>query len=346
MIDSSPKVLSVVIPTFNMERYLAQCLDSLTTIENIDDVEVLVVNDGSTDGSLEIALSYEAGFPGSVSVIDKANGHYGSCVNAGLAKARGKYIKVLDSDDWVDSAAFQRLVADLRACDADLVISDYVKCYDDGHGERERVSSGLGRRKILSVADLTEISIGLLPLFHAFVTYKTSMLRAINYRQMERSLYTDLIWTSIPMQSVSSVVAFDYPVYQYRLGRQGQSVSADVRAMHFDDEFAVRIEILKKLESAPFLTEENRRLCDKIIYRLLSIVYRDVLVKGAVPDVSCLRRFDAQVMEVSPSLWRRMNRLMVSDAIFVPYVWLWRNGHNHLLRASVSLRNLFHHQHC
>ncbi len=342
MINSGPKVLSVVVPTFNMERYLAQCLDSLTSIENIVDVEILVVNDGSTDGSLEIALSYGEKFPGSVFVIDKPNGHYGSCVNAGLAKATGKYIKVLDSDDWVDSSAFQRLVADLSVCDADLVISDYVKCYDDGQGERERVSSRLGHQGNVTVADLTGISIGLLPLFHAFVTYKTSMLRAINYRQREKCLYTDLMWTAIPMQAVSSVVALDYPVYHYRLGRQGQSVSADVRAKHFDDEFTVRIEILKELESASFLTDDNRRLCDKIIYRLVSMVYREVLVKGAVPDDSSLRRFDAQVNEVNPSLWRRMSRLMVSDAIFVPYVWLWRNGCNRLLRASVALRNLFH----
>ena len=83
------KVISILIPTYNMEKYLGRCLDSLL-IEEIDIVEVIVINDGSKDRSSEIAHSYEERFPNSFVVIDKENGNYGSCINAGLSRASGK----------------------------------------------------------------------------------------------------------------------------------------------------------------------------------------------------------------------------------------------------------------
>ena len=87
------KVLTVVIPTYNMERYLRYCLDSLCVSRGGEALEVLVVNDGSKDTSSAIAHEYEQKHPGIFRVIDKENGNYGSCVNRGLAEAKGKYIK-------------------------------------------------------------------------------------------------------------------------------------------------------------------------------------------------------------------------------------------------------------
>ena len=100
----SGKILSIVIPTYNMEKYLPVCLDSVTDELVSDRLEVIVVNDGSTDGSLDIIRRYEQKRPDLIKVIDKANGHYGSCVNAGLGIATGKYFKILDADDWFDTS--------------------------------------------------------------------------------------------------------------------------------------------------------------------------------------------------------------------------------------------------
>lgn len=96
------KILTVVIPTYNMERYLRYCLDSLCVGRGSDALEVLVINDGSTDSSSAIAHEYEQKSPGIFRVIDKENGNYGSCVNRGLTEAKGKYIKILDADDSFD----------------------------------------------------------------------------------------------------------------------------------------------------------------------------------------------------------------------------------------------------
>ena len=116
------KVLSLIIPTYNMEKYLKKCLDSLI-VENMDLLEVLVVNDGSKDNSSKIAHEYEEKYPNTFRVIDKENGNYGSCINRGLAEAKGKYVKVLDADDCFDVNNFNKYLSFLQENDVDLVLN-------------------------------------------------------------------------------------------------------------------------------------------------------------------------------------------------------------------------------
>lgn len=105
------KILTIVIPTYNMQDYLRRCLDSLIVPEEqMQLLEVLVVNDGSKDNSSAIAHEYQDKYPGTFRVIDKENGNYGSCVNRGLKEATGKYIKILDADDWFDTKALTSFV--------------------------------------------------------------------------------------------------------------------------------------------------------------------------------------------------------------------------------------------
>ena len=110
------KILTLIIPTYNMELYLRYCLDSLLVDEGMDALEVLVVNDGSRDCSLEIAREYEHKYPQTFKVIDKENGNYGSCVNRGLKEATGKYVKVLDADDSFDTEHFGRFIVRFVQC--------------------------------------------------------------------------------------------------------------------------------------------------------------------------------------------------------------------------------------
>ena len=128
----SDKILSLVVPTYNMEKYLPACLDSVTDELIGDSLEVIVVNDGSTDRSPDIIRQYEQKRPDLIKVIDKPNGHYGSCVNAGLAVATGKYFKILDADDWFDTQALAAFLHKLETCDTDLVITLRVDELFDG----------------------------------------------------------------------------------------------------------------------------------------------------------------------------------------------------------------------
>ena len=100
MDSSMGKVLTVIVPVYNMEKYIRQCLESLVIGEALDRIEVLVALDSSKDGSAEIAYEFVEQYPDTFRIIYKANGGHGSAINTGLMMASGEYVKILDSDDW------------------------------------------------------------------------------------------------------------------------------------------------------------------------------------------------------------------------------------------------------
>lgn len=124
------KILTVVIPTYNIEKYIRTCLDSFVIPEILDKLEVLVVNDGSKDRSAAIAREYETRYLGTFRVIDKENGGHGSTINRGLSEAAGTYFKVVDGDDWVERTAFLKLMDCLETCGSDVVLSNYYWVHD------------------------------------------------------------------------------------------------------------------------------------------------------------------------------------------------------------------------
>ena len=117
------KLLTLVIPTYNMEKYLTKCLESVTAPCIPPTLEVIVVNDGSKDRSLDIMKAFQQKRPDIIRIIDKENGHYGSCINAGLQMAKGKYFRPLDADDWMDTEVLSKLLNVLKNCDTDLFIT-------------------------------------------------------------------------------------------------------------------------------------------------------------------------------------------------------------------------------
>lgn len=108
------KILTITIPSYNVEKYLDETLPHYFDERVLPDIEILIVNDGSKDNTLAIANGYHEKYPESVFVIDKPNGGHGSTINAGIAAARGKYFKVIDADDWVDTESFVKLIDTLK----------------------------------------------------------------------------------------------------------------------------------------------------------------------------------------------------------------------------------------
>lgn len=215
------KILTIVVPTYNMEKYLDKCLSSLIIEkEKMDRLEVLVINDGSKDRSSEIAHSYESKYPQTYRVIDKENGNYGSCVNRGLSEASGKYIKILDADDYLDNKILSKYIEYLNGIDSDMVISNLNEVNNQsGHINPNPLVTPTD--DIFHLSELPDESIKALFIHH--ITYKRSIL--CGYHQTEGKSYTDLEWTVIPAAKVDTVTAFPYPLYQYVLAREGQTVS-------------------------------------------------------------------------------------------------------------------------
>lgn len=226
------KLLSIIIPTYNMEGYLAQCVESILRTPSLAAIEVVIVNDGSKDRSLQIARQYAERYMQTVRVIDKPNGNYGSTINAALPTLQGEYVKILDADDMFDGSRIADFVAALQSVrGVDMVVTPYIECYKRSS---YRVSYNLYSRSIYEdgkIYDAEEVFGGGAIRFFMMhsVCYRTDMLRRINYRQSEGVSYTDQEWVFYPLFRVRNMAFFDIPLYRYNASRDGQTMDMGVQ---------------------------------------------------------------------------------------------------------------------
>ena len=130
------KLLTISIAAYNAEEYLANCLESLVKSKFLNEIEIIVVNDGSKDNTKDIGEEYARKYPYSICVINKENGGYGSTIEASLSRATGKYFKLLDSDDYFSTEGLDALISKLAESEADTVITKTVVFRDGKHQVR------------------------------------------------------------------------------------------------------------------------------------------------------------------------------------------------------------------
>lgn len=229
------KVLSISIAAYNVEAYLEECIKSIVESNIINKIEILVINDGSNDTTLDIAKSYADKYPNSIYVIDKENGGWGSTLNSSIKVARGKYFKQLDADDLYSTEELADFVSKLEREDADIVITRYATF---------RQIKGKG----ITICDCLRddayknnvlYSINKLPEnnnidMHA-VTVKTSILRRNGVELLEKCFYTDVEFVIKVLNNSNTFVKYNNTIYMYRLNRDGQSMSlAGIRKNYND----------------------------------------------------------------------------------------------------------------
>ena len=294
------KILTIIIPTYNMENYLHKCLDSLiVSEENMQRLEVLVVNDGSKDASSQIAHEYEAKYPQTFRVIDKENGNYGSCVNRGLKDAIGKYVKVLDADDSFDTSHFEDYISFLSHVDVDMVITPFIVVDEDGR-ERRRETYDLPLNSIMTWQNLTPALKKKSLQMHA-VTYKLQNLRDIHYRQTEGISYTDQEWIFTPLTAVNIAIAYPNVIYKYLVGRAGQTISADVLKRNISHNEQCARRIINDYKSFGSFEPHKQEYIDYKFMVTLSAIYFWYLLRYPDLDLRQLVQFDAFVRSVDES---------------------------------------------
>lgn len=243
------KILTVVIPSYNVENFLQQTLESFIEESILDKIEVLIVNDGSTDKTEAIGKEYEEKYPQTFRVISKENGGHGSTINRGIVESKGKYFKVVDGDDWVNTADFKRLVEKLEVCDADYVITNYYEVNEQTGGK-----SAVEYKKILDGeaknswrGNFREIVGKILPSMHALVL-KSKILKEHQIRLDEHCFYVDVEYILYPIPYVETVEYFDLYVYMYRLAQATQSVSMQGFRKHIQNHIQVSLNLTKFVE--------------------------------------------------------------------------------------------------
>ncbi|MDD5292980.1 MAG: glycosyltransferase [Candidatus Izemoplasmatales bacterium] len=245
---SHQKLITFTVPAYNSEAYLAQCLNSL--VPGGDDVEVIVVNDGSTDNTETIARKYEQNYPHIVKVISKMNGGHGSGINEGLAIATGLYFKVVDSDDWLNGNALRTLLDTIRKHQkseqlADLYITNFV--YDkvnEGKFFVRHFSRHFQSNRFAKWSQVGNFYGAQVLLMHS-LTYRTEKLKNSGIHLPLHTFYVDNIYSYKPLPHMQKIFYLDVNLYHYYIGREDQSVNIRVFTNRYDQQIRVMKEMIQ-----------------------------------------------------------------------------------------------------
>ncbi len=235
------KLLTFAIPCYNSQDYMENCIKSL--LPGGDDVEILIVDDGSKDSTPEIADAYAKKYPGIVRAIHQENGGHGEAVNAGIRNATGLFFKVVDSDDWVDAEAYAMILDKLRdlaggAKTLDMFVANYV--YEKEGAKHKKVMhySFLPKDRMFTWSEVGHIHKGQYILMHS-VIYRTQLLRDCGLELPKHTFYVDNIYVYTPLPSVKNMYYMDVDFYRYFIGREDQSVNEKVMIGRIDQQIRV-----------------------------------------------------------------------------------------------------------
>ena len=252
------KILTITVPSYNVEKYLEDTLESFVNSEVMDDIEVLIVNDGSSDATAEIAMRYEEKYPQTFRLITKENGGHGSTINTGVAEAKGLYFKVVDGDDWVDPRAFIRLVQYLKEQPADIVASNYTWIDHTTKLPTKRQEYPYRNIEYGKVYPFAEIVGKAFIDMHA-MTVKTECVRAAQAPIDEHTFYVDMEYVAFPIPYVETVCFFEPAVYQYRLGLPNQSMSIQKMQKNLKNHMRVLMRLNHYFEQVKEQTSADKR---------------------------------------------------------------------------------------
>ena len=289
------KLLTITVPCYNSEGYMRECIDSLLVGGNR--VEIIIIDDGSTDATGEIADAYAAEHPETVRVIHQENGGHGEGINQGIRYARGKYFKVVDSDD-VLSADFPDFLDALELCEVDLAVTNYYYVHTDSVGDRSiDYSSALPSGRIFEWCDTRRFRIHQLLTIHS-CTFRTSLLREWDEPLPRKIFYEDNLMICKTLPRVRRMYYFPADLYRYKIGRADQSVQES--------------SIIKRYTHQLLVTEKCFVACD------LSTISEPMLKRYLKHELFIL--FGISVM------FTRLNR---SDAADAELVKMWERCIRH-----------------
>lgn len=236
------KYITFAIPCYNSQDYMERAVESV--LKGGKDVEIIIVNDGSKDGTEEIGKRYEREYPDIVRVISQENGGHGEAVNTGLLHATGKYFKVVDSDDWLDEEALIQVLNQMKSFEekdeeVDMFISNYVyEKVGAGHKKVIHYRNCLPQERIFGWNDLGHFRVDQYILMHS-VIYRTELLKLCQLRLPKHTFYVDNIFVFEPLPYVKKMYYINTNFYRYFIGRDDQSVNETVMISRIDQQLRV-----------------------------------------------------------------------------------------------------------
>ena len=311
------KVLSIAIPCYNSEAYMKRAISTLLT--GGDDVEILIVDDGSKDKTAQIADAYAAKYPTIVKAIHQENGGHGEAVNAGLRNATGAYFKVVDSDDWVNTEAYAQILDVLRSMlqgqkNLDLLISNFV--YEKQGAKRKRVMSyrsALPQNRIFTWRDIRLFRTGQYILMHS-VIYRTQLLRDCGLELPKHTFYVDNLFVYEPLPHVKTMYYLNVNFYRYFIGREDQSVNEQVMIKRIDQQILVN----KLMMDIPIMDLAPRKLRKYMLNYLaiITTVSSILAIKSDLPENMAKKKELWEYMKAKDvRLYRRLRHTVMGIGV-------------------------------
>lgn len=294
------KILSIAIPCYNSEGYMRKCIDSL--LIGGEDVEIIVVDDGSADTTAAIADEYAARYPGMVKAVHQENGGHGEAVNAGIRNAEGLYFKVVDSDDWVDTESYRKILHTLKTLaggpdTVDMLISNFV--YDKVGVKRKKVMqyrAAFPQNEIFTWEMTRKLHKGHYILMHS-VIYRTELLRECRLELPKHTFYVDNLFVFQPLPYVKKMYYLDVNFYHYFIGREDQSVNEKVMISRIDQQLRVNRMMIDSMAGTKF---QDKKL------KGYMISYLDIIM--TVSSIMLMRSGTDLDLEKKKELWQYLKK--------------------------------------
>ena len=294
------KYISFAIPCYNSESYMEKAINSILT--GGEDVEIIIVDDGSKDRTLEIAKQYEKKYPTIVRAVTKENGGHGDAVNWGLKSATGKYFKVVDSDDWVDQDALLKILETIKGLteadtEVDMFIANYV--YEKVGMEHKKViryNNVLPQNQIFKWNDIGRFRLDQYILMHS-VIYRTEMLKLCQLKLPKHTFYVDNIYVYYPLPHVRTLYYMDVDLYRYFIGREDQSVNEKVMIGRVDQQIFVTKTMIGMYELKMIPSKKLR----KYMINYLAIMM-------TVSSILCIRSKKPENLDKKKELWSYLKK--------------------------------------
>ncbi len=297
------KLLSVAIPCYNSEAYMRNCIHSL--LAGGEEVEIIIVDDGSKDGTAAIADEYAEKYPTIVKAIHQENGGHGEAVNAGLRNATGLYFKVMDSDDWVSISAYKEILKTLEKLAGakpmvDMLISNFV--YEKEGVKRKKVMSyrsAFPQDQVFTWDDVKFLHKGQYILMHS-VIYRTKLLRECGLELPKHTFYVDNIFVYHPLPHVKYLYYLYVNFYRYFIGRSDQSVNEKVMIGRIDQQLKVNRIMIDDYKLSDVRQVPNRKL------RHYMKNYLEIIL--VVSSIIAIRSGTEENLEKKYELWKYLKK--------------------------------------
>lgn len=288
------KDITFVVPCYNSQEYMKRCIDSLLPCGEC--AEIIIVNDGSTDATGEIADEYATVYPQMVKVIHKANGGHGSGVNAGLNAASGRFFKVVDSDDWLDEKALAEVLSCLQNVqdEVDLLVCNYV--YDHLLEHRQKsvnFANIFPEKTVCTWQDMRRFKASQYLVMHALI-FRTAILKKSGLRLPEHTFYVDNLFAYRPLPYVKSILYLNVDLYHYFLGRDDQSVNEASYMRRIDQQILVT-----KLVADSVDLYEVKAFSPKLARYML----RNISIMLSISDIYLLMIDTQEAFDKRKALW-------------------------------------------